>query len=66
MDKLLTVADAAQRLQISPLTLYRMIGRGELPCRRIGRAVRVRESDLERYIKGGENAVGEKEVKSDG
>lgn len=37
----LTVPQVADRLQLSRGAVYAAIGRGELPCIRIGRAVRI-------------------------
>lgn len=48
--KLLTLLDAAERLSVSEKTLRRVIAAGELSIVRIGRLVRIREADLERFI----------------
>jgi len=50
-DRLLTLADVAERLQISIGTLYdwRTIGRGPRGIK-VGAQVRVRESELERWL----------------
>lgn len=37
----LTVAQAAEALAVCRKTIYRLIWRGELPVRRVGRAVRI-------------------------
>jgi excisionase family DNA binding protein len=49
-ELLLRIDAAAQRLAISRATLYRMIQRGELGTVRIGTAVRVPVSALERWL----------------
>ena len=41
---------AAERLAVSRATLYRMVQRGELPTVRIGSAVRVPVSALDRWL----------------
>jgi excisionase family DNA binding protein len=41
---------AAARLAVSRATLYRMVQRGELPTVRIGSAVRVPVSALDRWL----------------
>ena len=46
---LLRVEEAARMLAISRATLYPMLGR-QIPVVRIGRAVRVPRSELERYL----------------
>jgi excisionase family DNA binding protein len=48
-EPLLTVTEAATVLAVSPRTVRRMIARGNLPGRRIGRSVRVARADLERF-----------------
>src|SRR5271157_1964643 len=45
-----TVAQLAELLQLTEMTIYRMISRGELPCYVIGRAKRFRSSDLESFL----------------
>lgn len=46
----LKVRDVAQRVALSPCAVYVAIQRGELPCIRFGRAVRVLEADLDTWI----------------
>ena len=52
-DKLLTVAEVAQRLRISKRLAYDLVGK-DIPATRIGRSrnagIRVLESDLEAWI----------------
>lgn len=45
-DDLLTRAEAARYLRVSDRTVSRLIRTGKLPAARIGRAVRIRKSDL--------------------
>ena len=45
-NDLLTRAEAAQYLRVSDRTVSRLIRTGQLPAARIGRAVRIRQSDL--------------------
>lgn len=49
-ELLLRVEVAAERLAVSRATLYRLIQRGELPTIRIGSAVRVPVSAIERWL----------------
>jgi len=44
--ELLTRAEVAQYLRVSARTVSRLIRTGKLPASRIGRAVRIRQSDL--------------------
>lgn len=46
----LDVHGAAAYLRIAEVTLYRLVRRGELPHTRIGRALRFRIADLDRYL----------------
>lgn len=48
--KLLTLPQVAKLLQISESFAYRLAQNGEIPAVRMGRAVRVRPVDLQRYI----------------
>jgi len=50
-EKLLTVDEVAEILQVSPTTVYRRIQAGELPAIKLGhRQVRIKPEDLEAYI----------------
>ncbi len=50
---LLTPAETAKRLSISERTLWTLTKKGEIVCRRIGRAVRYHVPDLVEWIKQG-------------
>ncbi len=50
--RLLTVAEVADTLRVSSMTVYRMIKSGELRAIRVGKNYRVRESDVNRYLSG--------------
>ncbi|GAA3736066.1 excisionase family DNA binding protein [Sphingorhabdus rigui] len=45
-NDLLTRAEAARYLRVSDRTVSRLIRKSQLPASRIGRAVRIRQSDL--------------------
>jgi excisionase family DNA binding protein len=45
-DHLLTRSEVARYLRVSDRTVSRLIRKGQLPAARIGRAVRIRHSDL--------------------
>ena len=47
------VAWWADRLDVAPKTLYRVIERGDLRAYRIGRAVRISEEQISAYLEGG-------------
>ncbi len=56
-ERLLKPAEVSEMLQISRSQAYHLMQTGEIPSIRVGRAVRVRRSDLEGYIKKGVVAV---------
>ena len=43
-------ADAAKMLNISKSMMYQMMQRGDIPTVRLGRSVRVRVEDLEKFV----------------
>lgn len=45
-----TVSQLADLLQLTEMTIYRMINRGELPCYAIGRIKRFRRGDVEEFL----------------
>lgn len=49
-NPLLDAEEVAQQLRISIALAYRLIQRGQIRSVRIGRLVRVRKNDLERFI----------------
>jgi excisionase family DNA binding protein len=49
-SQLLKCEEVAAILSISRRGAYTLVQRGELPCVRIGRNVRVRQEDLEHFI----------------
>ena len=46
----LSTQGAAQRLGVTPRTLYRFIDQGELPAYRMGRVIRLKASEVDAYI----------------
>lgn len=46
----MTVAEVARVLRISNMTVYRLIGAGQLPAVRVGKSYRLREEDVDRYL----------------
>ena len=51
--RLLTVAEVAEVLRVSNMTVYRLIKAGELPALRVGKNYRIRESELEAFLSAG-------------
>jgi excisionase family DNA binding protein len=50
ISRLLTVAEVANLMRVSRMTVYRLIRRGQLKAVRVGRNYRVREDDLSAYL----------------
>ena len=48
--QLLTAREVSQILRLGHSTVYQLLQRGDLPCVRFGRSVRVRPKDLEEFI----------------
>jgi excisionase family DNA binding protein len=49
-DSLLTLKEVAKHLRVVPLTVYRLIYRGDLTAIKVGNGWRVRREDLEDYL----------------
>ena len=49
-DRLLTVAEVAESMRVSNMTVYRLIKAGELPALRVGKNYRIRSTDLVAYL----------------
>jgi excisionase family DNA binding protein len=56
---LLTVAEVAEALRVSSMTIYRLIKAGDLPALRVGKNYRIRLQDLEAYLASGTVHAGE-------
>lgn len=57
MSKLLSVREAAEILNLHPISLYRLIDRGAIPAVRIGgRSIRFDPGALEAFIQAGGSA----------
>ena len=50
LSRLLNARDVAAALKMGLSTVYQLVERGELPSIRIGRSVRIRPEDLEKFI----------------
>jgi excisionase family DNA binding protein len=48
--KFLTVAEVAQVMRVSKMTVYRLVHSGELPAVRVGRSFRVPEDEVNKYL----------------
>ena len=54
-DKLLTCTEVQEILRISKSKLYRLIHKEKLPVIRLGSTFRIRQSDLEKFLKNNES-----------
>lgn len=45
-DNLMTIQDAAAYLSVAPITIRRLISRGELKARKVGRVIRLDPRDV--------------------
>ena len=49
-DQFYTVKNLADKLAITPLTVYRLVEQGKLPAVRIGRSIRFQPGDIEAFL----------------
>ncbi|WP_370325035.1 helix-turn-helix domain-containing protein [Euzebya sp.] len=49
-DRLWTVAEVAEHMRVSNMTVYRLIKAGDLPAIRVGKNYRIRGKELADYI----------------
>jgi len=61
MSQVLTVEQAARKLQVKPHTVREYLKRGMIPGRKLGRSWRILETELESFLSGsGPPAPGER------
>ena len=56
--KFLTVAEVAEIMRVSKMTVYRLVHSGELPAVRVGRSFRVNETAVNEYLEASVYDVG--------
>lgn len=49
-DRLHTVAEVAEHMRVSNMTVYRLIKAGQIPAIRVGKNYRIRATDLASYL----------------
>lgn len=54
----LTVAEVADRMRVSKMTVYRLVHGGELPAVRFGRSFRVQQSAVDELIRAARYEAG--------
>ncbi|HUB69159.1 MAG TPA: helix-turn-helix domain-containing protein [Acidimicrobiales bacterium] len=57
-SRYVTVAEVADLLRVSNMTVYRLVQAGQLPAVRVGRSYRIREEDVDRFVAGQYTAAG--------
>ncbi|MEE9416514.1 MAG: helix-turn-helix domain-containing protein [Acidimicrobiales bacterium] len=50
-SRFLTVAEVAELMRVSTMTVYRLIKASELAAVRVGKSYRIQEDDVDRYLK---------------
>lgn len=56
--RFLTVAEVADILRVSSMTVYRLIKAGDMKALRVGKAYRVPEDEVDRYLTAGITRAG--------
>lgn len=54
-DRFLTVQEVAEQMRVSNMTVYRLIKAGDLVAARVGRSYRLREVEVESYLRRGDS-----------
>lgn len=54
----LTVAEVAEMMRVSKMTVYRLVHAGDLPAVRVGRSFRVHEKAVSEYLDNSIYGVG--------
>lgn len=49
-SRFVTVAEVANLLRVSNMTVYRLVQSGQLPAIRVGRSYRIRDDDVDKYL----------------
>jgi excisionase family DNA binding protein len=49
-SRFVTVAEVADQLRVSNMTVYRLVQSGQLPAVRVGRSYRIRDIDVDRFL----------------
>ena len=50
LKEFFSVKELAEMLSVNPMTIYRMVARGQIACHQIGRSKRFRQSDIEKFL----------------
>ena len=60
-DRLWTVAEVADHMRVSNMTVYRLIKAGQLPALKVGKNYRIRQRDLVAYLDASSTSVDEEQ-----
>lgn len=50
MEKLLTVEDLANKLQVSTMWIYQKVKEGKIPCIRLDRTIRFDPEEIDKFL----------------
>ncbi len=53
--RFLTVAEVADEMRVSRMTVYRLVHSGEIPAVRVGKSFRVPVEALQQYLRGAQD-----------
>ena len=56
--RFLTVAEVAETLRVSTMTVYRLIKAGDLRAARVGKSFRITEEDVDQFLADGFTQAG--------
>ncbi len=49
-NKLMTTKELAEYMQLNPLTVYRKVKEGEIPYIRLGRSIRFKKEQIDKWL----------------
>ena len=49
-SKLMTTKELAEYLQLNPLTVYKKVKEGDIPCVRVGRSIRFKKEQIDEWL----------------
>lgn len=68
-DQFYSVKTLAEKLAVTPITIYRLVGQGKIPAVKIGRAIRFRPQDVSAFLESvrvGPNGLDPRKQQSSG
>ncbi|MEA3369480.1 MAG: helix-turn-helix domain-containing protein [Candidatus Ratteibacteria bacterium] len=49
-SKLMTTKELAEYMQLNPLTVYKKVKEGDIPCVRVGRSIRFKKEQIDKWL----------------